>query len=79
MSLGRFKEVLVEDWAGASSAPDLDARFYGLTRNHIMKIVFPHAEINNVSNRLNKEKMAGNDWLEGLAKEITVSKDTIST
>lgn len=76
VSLGRFKRVLTDEMERelAQHCRDLDSRFYGLTRKHIMKVAFDYAEMNGVSNRFNKEKkMAGKDWLKGFCKRNKLS------
>ncbi|KAJ8891450.1 hypothetical protein PR048_003978 [Dryococelus australis] len=44
----------------ANHCKDLDNRFYGLTRKHIMKVAFDFAEMNGVSERFNQ----GKKWRE---------------
>ncbi|KAJ8875166.1 hypothetical protein PR048_023061 [Dryococelus australis] len=71
ISLGRFKRALTDDMERelVQHCRDLDSRFYGLTRKHVMKIAFDFAEMNGVCNRSNKEKqMADKDWLKGFCK-----------
>lgn len=75
-SLGRFKKALTDDMERelAQHCRELDVRFYGLTRKHIMKIAFEYADINNVSDRFNKEKrLAGKDWLKGFCQRNNLS------
>ena len=75
VSLRRFKRVLTDEMERelAQHCRHLDSRFYGLTRNHIMKVAFDYVEINGVSNKFNKEKMAGKDWLKGFCKRNKLS------
>ncbi|KAJ8866961.1 hypothetical protein PR048_032823 [Dryococelus australis] len=76
VTLGRFKRALTDNMerALAQHCRDLDFRFCGLTRNHVMKIAFDFAEINGMWNRFNKEKqMAGKDWLKGFCKRNKLS------
>lgn len=58
MSLGRFKRALTDEMEKelAQHCRDLDYRFYGLTRKHIMKVAFDYAQMNGVSDRFNQEK-----------------------
>lgn len=79
VSLGRFKRALTDEMERelAHHCRDLDSRFYGLTRKHVMKIAFDYTEMNGVSNRFNKEKkMAGKDWLKGFCKRNKLSVRT---
>lgn len=79
MSLGRYKKALTDEMERelAQHCRDFDGRFYGLTRKHIMKVAFEYAEINNVSERFNKEKkMAGKDWLKGFCSRNNLSLRT---
>ncbi|XP_063222242.1 uncharacterized protein LOC134534428 [Bacillus rossius redtenbacheri] len=76
VSLGRFKNALSDEMEKelAQHCKDLDNRFYGLTRKHIMKVAFDFAEKNGVSERFNQEKkLAGKDWLKGFCKRHKLS------
>ena len=57
VSLERFKRVLTDEMERelAQHCRDLDSRFFGLTRKHIIKVAFDYAEMNGVSNRFNKK------------------------
>lgn len=79
MSLGRFKRALTDEMEQelAQHCRDLDSRFYGLTRKHVMKVAFDFAEINGVCNRFNNERrIAGKDWLKGFCKRNKLSVRT---
>lgn len=79
MSLGRYKKALTDEMERelAQHCLDFDGRFYGLTRKHIIKVAFEYAEINNVSERFNKEnKKAGKDWLNGFCSRNNLSLRT---
>ncbi|XP_054285350.1 uncharacterized protein LOC129001936 [Macrosteles quadrilineatus] len=75
-SLGRYKKALTDEMERelAQHCRDLDSRFYGLTRKHIMKVAFDYAQMNGVSERFNQEKkMAGKDWLKSFCKRNNLS------
>lgn len=79
VTLGRFKKALTDEMERelAQHCRDLDARFYGLTRKHIMKIAFDYADMNNVSDRFNQEKkQAGKDWLKAFVRRNNLSVRT---
>lgn len=48
----------------ADHSRDLDNRFYGLTRKHLMRIAYEFAE------RFNKDKrLIGKDWVAAFCKQ----------
>jgi hypothetical protein len=54
----------------AEHCRNLDARFYGLTQNRLMKLAFDFAEMNGLSDRFNAVKrLAGKDCVEAFCKQ----------
>jgi len=53
-----------------------DARFYGLVRKEFMQAGLEFPDLNGVSHRLSKEKVAGQGWVRDLCKRRGLSVRT---
>jgi hypothetical protein len=70
-SLGRFKPVFTAEMELEllEHCRNLDARFYGLTRNIFVQLAVDFAEISGLSDRFSTvERLAGKDWVVAFCK-----------
>lgn len=75
-TLGRYQPIFTTKQENeiAQHCRDLDARFYGLSRRSLQKLVYEYAERNKIPNPFNEQtRMAGRDWTNSFLKRHRLS------
>lgn len=70
LQLGRFWKVFTVEMEQelGKHCQDKDTRFYGLVRKGFVQMGLEFPDLNGLSHRLNKKKVAGKGWLRDFCK-----------